>query len=319
MTNPDSDFELAHDALTRLSRELERIVIGQQRVIKELLCAQFAEGHALLEGLPGQGKTLLARSLAACLDLELSRIQCTPDLLPADITGSEVLNGNRELAFRPGPLFAPILLVDEINRATPRTQSAFLEAMQERQVTWLGQRHALPSPFWLLATQNPIELEGTYPLPEAQLDRFAMKIDVPFIQRETLGQLADMTLDAPTMPEANRIDGLDVDLILREVKRIVVADALRDMAVTLILELQPGDRGRRSHIRYGPSPRALQSLLRCAQSSALLNGRAHVSVADLRAVAMPVLRHRLLLEFESELGGLSADEIVRATVDERLS
>jgi MoxR-like ATPase len=279
----------------------------------------------LIEGLPGLGKTHLAKALAAALGLHWARVQCTPDLMPADITGAEIYataaGGESRFEFRPGPVFAQLVLVDEINRATPRTQAALLEAMQEMQVTHAGISHRLPSPFCVLATQNPIELEGTYPLPEAQLDRFMFKLEVPFPARASLRSLLDVSLDAEPADTLQPIAGpADVLRITALCRTVLLAERCKEAAVGLILATQPevsgSTSGARRHIRYGASPRALQAVVRAARVAAVMAGRSHVDVADLEVVALPVLRHRILLRLESELEGLDADAILASVIDE---
>lgn len=320
----DSDFADAHRRLQDLRGLLDRVIVGQDELITHLITAVFAGGHVVVEGLPGLGKTHLAKALAAALGLQWARVQCTPDLLPADVTGAEIYvtasGGASSFEFRPGPVFAQLVLVDEINRATPRTQAALLEAMQERQVTHAGTTHALPQPFCVLATQNPIELEGTYPLPEAQLDRFMFKLTVPFPARDTLLRMLEVSLDtepADTLqPIASPAEVLRITQLCRSV---LVGERCRQAAVDLVVATQPAADGAgtdaRRHIRYGASPRALQALVRAARVRALLAGRAHVDVADLDAVALPVLRHRVLLRLESELDGLDADGTLASIVD----
>ncbi len=319
----EAAFHRAHDDLGRFRAALESEILGQSQVVDEVLTGFCAGGHLLLEGLPGLGKTALVKRLAASLNLPLSRIQCTPDLLPADVIGSEMQDEHQRLTFRPGPLFAPLVLVDEINRATPRTQAAFLEAMQEDQVTYLGHHYPLPRPFRVLATQNPIELEGTFPLPEAQLDRFMMKIVVPAPSADTLLAIAGRTLEPDAAPLPPVLDGPGLENALAQVQTVIVAEPLRRAAVDLVVALQPEAPAAhplaRRHLRYGPSPRALQALLRCARASALLRGRGHVAIADLRHAAPGVLRHRLLLRFESTLDGLEADALLASVVSERLT
>lgn len=309
----------------RIERALRGIIVGQETLIRDLLTAILAGGHVLLEGLPGLGKTYLVKGLANAVGLSLARVQCTPDLMPLDIIGSELLvtteSGEQELRFRAGPLFAPLVLVDEINRATPRTQSALLEAMQERQVTHAGCKRDLPAPFWVLATQNPIELEGTYPLPEAQLDRFFFKCNVPYPSDEALLEIVDVSLDEEP---ADRLEPvLSVERVLemmRLAREIVVADAVKRDAVALVRRTHPGGPETSSlanrHLRYGASPRALQTLLRAARVRSLVEGRGHVAPEDLSAVALPTLRHRVLLSLESRVEGADVDRVLEGIVHE---
>lgn len=318
-------FQDAHRRLQDLRATLDRVIVGQDEIVTHLVTAVFAGGHVLLEGLPGLGKTHLAKALAAALGLHWSRVQCTPDLMPADVTGAEIYataaGGESRFEFRPGPVFAQLVLVDEINRATPRTQAALLEAMQEMQVTHAGTSHRLPSPFCVLATQNPIELEGTYPLPEAQLDRFMLKLKVPFPDREALRTMLDVSLDDEPADSLRPIAGPDDVLRIAALCRtVLLAERCKEAAVSLVLATQPGTGGAssaaREHLRYGASPRALQALIRAARVRAVMAGRAHVDTADLEAVALPVLRHRILLRLDSELEGLDADSVLRSVIDE---
>jgi len=317
--------------------QIARAVVGHSEVVDGVLIALFAGGHVLLEGVPGIGKTLLVRTLARALDLSFSRIQFTPDLMPADITGTTVVvesdteggSRTRDFVFRPGPVFAQILLADEINRATPKTQSALLEAMQERSVTVAGTTHALPEPFFVLATQNPIEQEGTYPLPEAQLDRFFFKLLVGSSARADLVEILDRTATGRTT-EVRRV--LESGAILahqRLVRRVAIAPHVRDYAVRLVLathapseSFDPEPSRERfatpmveKYVRLGASPRAGQALELGGKVAALLDGRAAVSVDDVRRVAAAALRHRLILNFEAEAEGVSADAIVRNVLD----
>ena len=320
----DQAFALAHRRLNDVCATLERVIVGQHEVVQSIVIAVFAGGHVLMEGLPGLGKTHLAKGLAAALGLQWSRVQCTPDLMPADVTGSEILStsptGGSEFVFRSGPVFAQLLLVDEINRATPRTQAALLEAMQEMQVTHAGTSRPLPQPFCVLATQNPIELEGTYPLPEAQLDRFMFKLRVPYPGRDSLRAMLDVSLDAE--PANNLPAVLDAAEVLRLsalCRSALVAERCKQAAVNLVLATQPSLAAERSpgqeHIRYGASPRALQSLVRAARVRAVMSGRSHVDVEDLAAVALPTLRHRVLLKLESELEGRDADSVLKDIIE----
>jgi MoxR-like ATPase len=320
----DQAYADAHRQLQQLQALLDGVIVGQTALVTHLITAVFAGGHVLIEGLPGLGKTHLAKALAAALGLHWARVQCTPDLMPADVTGAEIYataaGGASTFEFRPGPVFAQLVLVDEINRATPRTQAALLEAMQERQVTHAGTTRRLPNPFFVLAAQNPIELEGTYPLPEAQLDRFTFKLTVPFPERASLRAMLDVSLDAEpsdaVQPIASPGDVLRVTQLCRTV---LLGERCKDAAVDLIVATQPGVDGSttdvRRHIRYGASPRALQALVRAARVRALMAGRSHVDVADIEAVALPVLRHRIILRLESELDGLDADAGLASVID----
>jgi MoxR-like ATPase len=310
------------EAAAAIEAQVGRAGVGLSETVRFTLIAIIAGGHALLEGVPGLGKTLLVRSLAEALELRFARIQFTPDLMPADIVGTQILTegegGRRGFSFQPGPVFANLVLADEINRATPKTQSALLEAMQERQVTIAGGARRLELPFFVLATQNPLEMEGTYPLPEAQLDRFFFKLLVPYPTAEELSDILDRTTTgepAQLEPVADGPTILGMGLLAREV---IVAAPVRDYAVRLTLATHPETEGApasvRRFVRYGSSPRGAQAILLAAKVWALMAGRANVSFDDIVAVALPALRHRLILNFEAEAEGVGADAILREVV-----
>ncbi len=308
------------ESYDRLRAELAKVIVGQEEVIEELLIAVFARGHCILEGVPGLAKTLLISTLARAMSLDFSRIQFTPDLMPSDITGTEVIQENkstgaRELKFLPGPVFAHFVLADEINRTPPKTQAALLEAMQERQVTAGGRRHALEAPFFVLATQNPIEQEGTYPLPEAQQDRFMFKVLVRYPSRDEERRIvAETTAGDPA--EVRSVLGRDEVLELQQVvRRVPVAPALVDYALDLVRKTRVREPEGipefvRKWVAWGAGPRASQYLVLGAKARAVLAGRYHVSVDDVRAVAKPVLRHRILTTFSAEAEGVTPDVVI---------
>jgi MoxR-like ATPase len=309
------------EGVRELEAQVARAVVGQTEVVRQTVIALVAGGHVLLEGVPGLGKTLLVRTLAEALGLKFSRVQFTPDLMPADITGTNLLvdeGGTRSFKFMPGPVFTNLLLADEINRATPKTQSSLLEAMQERQVTVGDATRKLPSPFFVLATQNPVEQEGTYPLPEAQLDRFFFKILVPFPTADELTKILDLTLQ-PAWPTIERVPAAaEVLGNTAFVRSVPIASHLKEMAVRMVLGSHPDQEGApdpvRQYVRFGCSPRALQSLVLAAQVRALLEGRFNVASEDLEAVARPAMRHRIGLNFEAQADGVTADQVVDAIV-----
>lgn len=307
----------------RVLAEIQKVVVGHEEVIRGVLTCLFVGGHALLEGVPGLGKTLLVRTLAAVLDLPFKRIQFTPDLMPADIIGTNIIttgeDGEKRFAFQPGPIFAQIVLADEINRATPKTQSALLEAMQEHSVTVGGVVHQLREPFFVMATQNPIEQEGTYPLPEAQLDRFFFKLLVQYSGREEIAAILDRTTAGYEPAAAQVLTGGQIAEYQALVREVLIAPHVADYAIRLVLATHPGgafavDMTNR-YIRLGSSPRAAQALVLAGKLRALVDGRFNVSFADIRAATFAALRHRLLLNFEAQAEGIDADRIVAAVLD----
>jgi MoxR-like ATPase len=299
-----------------LETELSRLIVGQKELVRDTVIGLIAGGHMLLEGVPGLGKTVLVRSLGQALKLSFARIQFTPDLMPADIVGTNVIreeNGRREFQYQAGPLFANLVLADEINRATPKTQSALLEAMQERTVTVGTETRPLPIPFFVLATQNPIELEGTYPLPEAQLDRFFFKALVPFPSQEELLEIARRTTGASVTQLEPVADAEAILAAQRVAREVPIAEHVLAYAGALIIATHP-DRTEldsiRRYVRFGASPRGLQTLVLAGKVRALLEGRFNVAFDDLAAVAHPALRHRIFLRFEAEADEVTADQLI---------
>lgn len=327
LTEVQSRIESCRSAFEDLKAEMGRVVVGHGELIERVFIALVCGGHCLLEGVPGLGKTLIVRSLGEVLNLSFSRIQFTPDLMPADITGTHVLSddpaGKKVFEFQRGPVFAHIVLADEINRATPKTQSALLEAMQEQSVTVGGKMHRLDSPFMVLATQNPIEMEGTYPLPEAQVDRFFFKLWVEYPTHEELSRIADLTT-ASASPVLKKILDPEAILKIRQwVREVPMAEAVKDFAVRLVLATHPGraqhDGGlplARRSILYGSSPRGLQSLVMAAKARALLSGRPNVSFADIRAFVVTSLRHRIILNLEADAEGITAERVLAEVLEQ---
>ena len=306
-----------------IAEQLNRVIVGQQQVMEELLIAMFARGHCLLVGVPGLAKTLMIRTLADALSLQFSRIQFTPDLMPSDITGTEViqedkLSGSRELRFLKGPIFANVILADEINRTPPKTQAALLEAMQEHQLTVGGKRHQLEEPFFVLATQNPIEQEGTYPLPEAQLDRFMFNTFVDYPEEDEEFDIVRRTTADVTVTVTPTLDAEEILALQRIVRRVPVADHVVRYALKLVRLTRPhkGDVPGfvREYVNWGAGPRASQYLILGAKARAVLHGRFHAGTEDIRAVAYPVLRHRIMTNFNAEAEGIKPDEIIRRLI-----
>jgi MoxR-like ATPase len=322
----DTAARLAPEAFAEramaIEREVGKVIVGQRELVRQTVTSLLANSHALLEGVPGLGKTMLIRTIADVIDCSFNRIQFTPDLMPADITGTNILveeGGARVFRFQSGPIFANLVLADEINRATPKTQSSLLEAMQEHQVTVARQRYQLDPPFFVLATQNPLEMEGTYPLPEAQLDRFMFKVMVPFPSEEDLVTIMDRTTGADT-PTASKIaTGAEIVEMQRLARAVPIAPHVTAYAVSVLSASHP-DQPRapelvRQYVRYGGSPRGAQALVAGGKIYALLDGRFNVSIDDIRAVALPALRHRVILNFEGEAEGITSEAIVRSILD----
>jgi MoxR-like ATPase len=308
--------------LARVREEIGRVIVGQNEVIEGVLICLIAGGHVLLEGVPGLGKTTLLRTLARVLALQYSRIQFTPDLMPGDIVGSVIMDdehGRKTFRFQPGPIFANLVLADEINRATPKTQSALLEAMQERTVTSGNNTYSLEAPFLVMATQNPIEMEGTYPLPEAQLDRFLMKILVTFPSRSELSRIVDLTTGTDEADLRQVLTRDQIANLKTTSRQVIVAPHVQDYAVELIMSTQPGITGApeitNRYIRYGSSPRGAQALVECGRVLALMRGRVHLSLEDVTTVAPAVLRHRIILNFDAHADGHTAETILRKILE----
>jgi MoxR-like ATPase len=314
---PDTALQLATTQLNRVRSEIGKIIVGQQDVVDGVLICLLAGGHVLLEGVPGLGKTTLLRTLSKVMHLKYSRIQFTPDLMPADIVGSMIIDsesGTKALRFSPGPIFAHLVLADEINRATPKTQSALLEAMQEHTVTSGTQTMELEPPFLVMATQNPIEMEGTYPLPEAQLDRFLMKILVRFPSRAELGTIVERTSQKDEIEVSPVVTREEILELRAACHQVLVAPHVQDHAINLVMATQPG--AAEAHelsnkfIRYGSSPRGAQALVECGRVFALMKGRMHLSIEDVDTIAPAVLRHRIILNFDAHAEGQTPETIL---------
>ncbi len=329
MKPDEADIETFMDVAQQLEDELCSIVVGQERVIRELLLALLAGGHVLLEGVPGLGKTLLVRTLSDALELKFARIQFTPDLMPADIVGTTIVTeqadhnaaGSRRIfSFQPGPIFANIVLADEVNRATPKTQSALLEGMQEHTVSVGDATRPLPKPFFVLATQNPLEMEGTYPLPEAQLDRFLLKVLVRFPNAQDLMRIIDTTVGIQTLRAKQVASGEQLLHLIETARAVPVATHVKEYAVRLLLATHPDQddapESVRKYVRYGSSPRGLQALIMTAKVRALLEGRYNVSLEDLQNVAFPSLRHRIILNFDGLADGIRPEDLIETIIEE---
>jgi MoxR-like ATPase len=318
-------IENARRSFHEVKTEMARVIVGHDELIEQVFIALVCGGHCLLEGVPGLGKTLMVRRLGEILSLSFSRVQFTPDLMPADITGTNMLtddpSGRKVFEFQRGPVFANIVLADEINRATPKTQSALLEAMQEQSVTVGGKIHRLDSPFIVLATQNPIEMEGTYPLPEAQVDRFFFKLLLQYPNREELSRIADLTTALPPPALREILDSPAILQMRHWVREVPLADVVKDYAVRLVLRTHPGEKQgngtgglAQKFVLYGSSPRGLQSLILAAKARALFAGRPNVSFDDVRSQLLPSLRHRLILNLEADAEGVSAEKVLSEIV-----
>ncbi|HXD89320.1 MAG TPA: MoxR family ATPase [Urbifossiella sp.] len=310
-----SDFQ-------RLRQEIAKVIVGQDDIVEGTLTALIAGGHVLLEGVPGLGKTLLVRTIADALHLKFARIQFTPDLMPADLIGTNVVmetpDQGRKFEFQKGPVFANIVLADEINRATPKTQSALLEAMQEHHVTVAGQTYPLPEPFFVLATQNPLEMEGTYPLPEAQLDRFFFKLLVKFPSSEQMEAILDRTTELSTPHAEATFDAARINALSKIVRQIPIAPEVRRYAIAVVMATHPENEVAssmaRQYVQYGSSPRGAQAIILAAKLRAILDNRYHVARDDIRAVAPMALRHRIILNFEGQADRVPADAIIANVV-----
>ena len=306
-----------------IEQEVGKVIVGQADLVRTIVTCLLAEGHALLEGVPGLGKTMLLKALSQAVELPFSRVQFTPDLMPADIVGTQILeedeHGHKTFQFRPGPVFASFVLADEVNRATPKTQSALLEAMQERSVTAGGATRALPRPFLVMATQNPLEMEGTYPLPEAQLDRFLLKALVLFPSAEDLVTVLERTTGTSTVEMHAVADSATLQQMIELTRRVPIASHVLRHAVDLVVATHPDSPSApellRRYVRFGASPRGAQALVLAGKVTALLDGRPNVSIADIRAMAPAALRHRLIVGYEATADGVTADQLVAALLE----
>ncbi|MEO0416672.1 MAG: MoxR family ATPase [Verrucomicrobiota bacterium] len=319
----DADLSEFQDRFQALKDEIQKAIVGYDDLLTDTLVAVFSRGHVLLEGVPGLGKTFLVKTLAQVMGLDPGRIQCTPDLMPADILGTHIVNendeGRRVLHFEKGPVFANLVLVDEVNRATPKTQAALLEVMQEGSVTAGGDTMLLPQPFFVMATQNPMEMEGTYPLPEAQADRFLFKLQVPFPDKETLVEISKRTSGFAESDLQSVVSSDDLIRFQKVLSEVPVTDHVTEYAAALILATHPsegGDELINQYVSYGASPRGMQALIRGARAHAALDGRRTVATDDIKRVALPALRHRVILNFQGEAESRSVDEIVNGLIDQ---
>ena len=320
----EQKYEEFRETFLKIQQEVSKQIVGQKEIIEGVLICLMTGGHALLEGVPGLGKTLLIRTLHEVLDLNFSRIQFTPDLMPADIIGTTVVaedeNGRKFFEFQQGPVFANLILADEINRATPKTQSALLEAMQEKSVTVAGQQRSLTLPFFVMATQNPLEMEGTYPLPEAQLDRFFFKLKVKYPSLDELDLVMERTTRRE-MPSVDKVcDGAQINALEQIVRDILIAEDVRRYALRIVLgthpEAEDAPELTKKYVRYGSSPRGAQALILGGKVRAILDGRYNVAREDIQAIALPSLRHRLILSFEGEAEGIDPDDIILHLLEE---
>jgi MoxR-like ATPase len=318
------EIDVFKQKASAIEDQVARVIVGQQKLVRFTLVTLIAGGNALLEGVPGLGKTMLVRTLAQTIDCNFSRIQFTPDLMPADVIGTNLIvddeDGHRAFKFEQGPIFANIVLADEINRATPKTQSAMLEAMQEHHVTVARQTRALPQPFFVLATQNPLEMEGTYPLPEAQLDRFFFKIDVPFPDEDELIEIAERTTKNQVLQAVAVTNGPEIQSMQSLARQVPIAPHVMAYAARLLRATHPEDKHAppavRDYIRYGASPRGLQAMILAGKIFALLDNRYNVSYDDLRQAAHPAFRHRLILNFEAYSAGYFPDRVIDELLDQ---
>jgi MoxR-like ATPase len=319
----ETEIQQLLEKLARASGEIGKVIVGQRQVVDEMLISLLAGGHCILEGVPGLAKTLMVSTLARTLDLDFHRVQFTPDLMPSDIIGTEILEedhgtGKRFFKFQRGPVFTNVLLADEINRTPPKTQAALLEAMQEHAVSYGGERHVLAEPFFVLATQNPVEQAGTYPLPEAQLDRFLLfiRVDYPTLDEEV--DILLRTTGAPAPAVERILDATDMVRLQALVREVEISEALLQYVAALVRATRPDHsdiEGVRNYLRWGAGPRAGQALVLCAKAHAVMQGRFAVTLADLRAIAPAALRHRLLLNFQAEADGVTTDDIVTQVFD----
>lgn len=315
----EQPYEAVGQQLQAVREEIQQFIVGQQEAVDFTLYAMLADGHVLLEGLPGLGKTMLIRTIADVLALSFARIQFTPDLMPADITGTSLLQadaqGKQQFVFQEGPIFHQMVLADEINRATPKTQSALLEAMGEKTVTILGETRNMAAPFFVLATQNPIEMEGTYPLPEAQMDRFLCKVVLPYPTKQELMGIMKRTTTSQEITLTKQMTAAQLVEAQRLVKDVLLADEILAYAVELVSRTHPdNDANMKPLIQYGSGPRGVQSVIKLAKARAVVEGRFHVSIHDIHAVAKPALRHRLLLTYEAEMQQMTADDCIEQLI-----